>query len=280
MFPSTTTQPNLKKKRAAADIFIPEDVRIALCFTGVRDYVESALKSVHNRDECVAILTCFLSLKTEDSGAWFSWLNAPEGVKFLNEAGLNASRRSFYRAVANLKKTGIIREVLPHTWKNKPTIEGQCAVYLIDPVLVSELTQSGKLLEPGDEAEAISLAKRSSRRTKNSPNRELYETSRHLTRSESGNADDQQEAEEDPEELERRYFEREEELEAERRANEEMGQAYEIEVDEDELERRSLESAAIAEAEEETTQCAQVQWGNALDDEGSRGDTEEWASAC
>lgn len=220
------------RKKQTSQLFVRDDIGVAMHFERVRDYLDEKLKSVHNKESCESILALFLTLASEKDGAWFSWLHAQEAMAFMVEVGLKASHRSYYRAVENLKKTGIIQEVLPYTWKNKKVIAGQCTVFLIDPLLVAFVQATDRILTPDDKEEAVGLAKAAARRTKQSPNKELFEVSRHVRCEElkvedfisAVEADDgyqEPEPEVDVDELERRSFELDAEEEAEIAAHQE-----------------------------------------------------------
>ena len=168
--------------------------------TGAYEYIESLLGDSKNFEALYALLQGFLSVHTEDSGCWVSWLHVNEAIVYVNQRdNCSISKPSFYRMVDKLKKTGLLVEVLHHTWANKPYLEGQCAVFLIDPVLVTLIEDSATVVEPSTKTEAIELAKRSARRTKSNPNKVLSEYSLH----------DRAEVEE------KNHFEREAELAAE-----------------------------------------------------------------
>ncbi len=168
--------------------------------TKAYDYIESCLGGAKNFDTLYALLQGFLSVHTEDSRCWFSWLHVNEAVAYVNQRdNCSISKPSFYRMVDKLKKTGLLVEVLPHTWANKSYLEAQCVVYMIDPVLVAIIEETETTMEPSTKSEAIELAKRSARRTKSNPDKVLSEYSLH----------DRAEVEE------MKHFEREAELAAE-----------------------------------------------------------------
>jgi hypothetical protein len=164
------------------------------------EYIDGLIGGSRNFTELHALLQVFLSVHTEDSRCWFSWLHAEEAIELVNRRdNCTISRAAFFRMVKKLKEVGLLREVLPYTWKNNFTVEGQCAVYMVDPVLVAIIEETETTMEPSTKSEAIELAKRSARRTKSNPDKVLSEYSLH----------DRAEVEE------MKHFEREAELAAE-----------------------------------------------------------------